>query len=203
MTMNATATKLEPSMDLQHISFKLFVENPAQVNPADFVNVFHAWIRDQKLAGLTMIDVADYTHVPHGPGVMLICYQAHFGMDEGFGRVGLLYANKRGATGTVTERLASALRWTLTAARYLEAESVFAGKLRFRTDELELLISDYYYTPNTAEAYQTLRPEVQALAEGVLGSSQLTHLTDTPKSGLRVMLKPDAPQTLDGLLARV
>ena len=36
------------------------------------VPVFHQWIREKKIPDELLIDVADYAHVPQGPGVVLI-----------------------------------------------------------------------------------------------------------------------------------
>ena len=44
-----------------------------------------------------MIDVANYAHVPKGPGVALIGHGTDYFIDEGEGRLGLLYNRKRGA----------------------------------------------------------------------------------------------------------
>ena len=48
----------------------------------EFIPVFHDWIQTQQLAEL-LIDVADYRHVPHGPGVVLVAHDAHYAMDLG------------------------------------------------------------------------------------------------------------------------
>ena len=44
---------------------------PARFELADAVAVFHQWIRDGVCPEM-LIDVADYRHVPAGPGVLLI-----------------------------------------------------------------------------------------------------------------------------------
>ena len=67
-----------------------------------------------------MIDVANYAHVPKGPGVVLIGHGSDYFIDEGEGRLGLLHSRKRGAP-DAGDRLADAFRRTLHAASLLEA----------------------------------------------------------------------------------
>ena len=59
------------AMELQHINVKIYVEGDLPVDPAEFITVFHQWVKDKVLDEL-LIDVADYRHVPAGPGVLLV-----------------------------------------------------------------------------------------------------------------------------------
>ena len=59
------------------------------------IPVFHRWIREQAMPEL-LIDVADYSHVPAGPGVMVIGHEANYSVDNRENRLGLLY-NRRAA----------------------------------------------------------------------------------------------------------
>ena len=49
--------------------------------------VFHQWIRDSVCPEM-LIDVADYRHVPAGPGVMLIGHEANYSLDNRENRLG-------------------------------------------------------------------------------------------------------------------
>ena len=51
------------------------------------IPVFHRWIKQHLLPELT-IDVANYLHVPQGPGVVLIGHGSDYFLDEGEGRPG-------------------------------------------------------------------------------------------------------------------
>ena len=62
---------------------------------AVFVPIFHEWIRNREL-NLVAIDVADYAHVPAGPGMMIVGHDAHYAVDNRENRLGLLY-NRRNA----------------------------------------------------------------------------------------------------------
>ena len=94
--------------------------------------MFHRWIKQHALPELT-IDVANYAHVPKGPGVVLIGHGSDYFMDEGEGRLGLLHNRKRAGLAP-GERLADLARRTLHAAALLERDLALTrqGPLRDR-----------------------------------------------------------------------
>ena len=55
------------TMDLQHVNVKIYVDGDLAVDPARFIEIFHGWIKEEAFDEL-LIDVADYRHVPDGPG---------------------------------------------------------------------------------------------------------------------------------------
>ena len=65
----------------QQLSVKIFAHDPAAVQPAAFIPIFHRWIQESRLADRLLIDVADYRHVANGPGVLLIGHEAHYALD--------------------------------------------------------------------------------------------------------------------------
>src|SRR5687767_8533433 len=106
-------------MNVQHLNVKFYLENLETVNLADYAAVFNTWIQQQRLEEL-LIDVADYLHVHHGPGIMLIGHEADYSLDNRAGRLGLLYNRKAQLDGTTQEKLAQAARAALTAAQIFE-----------------------------------------------------------------------------------
>ena len=108
------------------------------------IPVFHRWIQERSLDEL-MVDVADYTHVPEGPGVVLVCHDAIYSLDSGGGALGLLYSRRRethaslGPIASLDDRLASVFRRALVACGKLERD--LAG-LSFPADRFELAIND-------------------------------------------------------------
>ena len=79
---------------IKKLNLKLFIENPEALDVKAVIPVFHGWIRDNLLDGLP-IDVADYKHVPNGPGLMLIGHDGDYAIDFANGRSGLWYSHKR------------------------------------------------------------------------------------------------------------
>jgi hypothetical protein len=156
-------------MDSLKYDLKVFLHDTAAVAVEEFVPIFHHWIHTQALAEL-LIDVADYAHVHHGPGVMLIAHDAHYAMDMADGRMGLLYSRRRQTHPTrralqgTTARLASVLHCALTACQRLEAATAPHGRVQFRGDELLLRLNDRLYAATPA-AYQRLLGHLEPLLD--------------------------------------
>ena len=128
------------------------------------IAVFQRWIRVHRDDGL-LIDVADYRHVPEGPGVVLIGHEADYFLAEADGRVSLRYNCKRPGPGTNAERLRAAIRRALEACRRLEAEPEFsATKLRFDAGSFRLVLNDRLRAPNTEATLEAIKPDLDALA---------------------------------------
>src|ERR1022692_242409 len=79
---------------MQHLSVKIFEQSGAELNGAKAIAVFHRWIQRGGLPEMP-IDVADYAHIPAGPGVLLVCQDASYSLDNHDGRLGLLYQRKK------------------------------------------------------------------------------------------------------------
>ena len=75
------------------IKAKVFFSAPVDLE--EITLVFNRWIREQRLDGHLLIDIADYRHVPGGPGVILVGHEADIAIDLGDGRPGLAYIRKR------------------------------------------------------------------------------------------------------------
>ncbi len=150
---------------IQHINVKVFTQSADTVRLADAVPVFHQWIRDGACPEM-LIDVADYLHVPAGPGILLIGHEANYSLDNRENRLGLLYNRKAVLDGTLQSRLKQAHEAALAACEKLEQEAVFDGKLKFNRKALEIFVNDRLLAPNTEETWQVLRPELEKAFSG-------------------------------------
>ena len=196
-------------MDTVKYELKLFVEDASGVDLEEFIPIFHHWITIHELEEL-LIDVADYRHVPDGPGVVLIAHDAHYAMDLTDGRLGLLYSRRRetqprlGAIQSVEDRLRSVWQCALTACQRLAAHPALSGRLQFRGNELLLRCNDRLHGPNTATAYtelcQHLEPFLATLYTGQ--QVEVEHCSEHPSRltvGIKVAESPD----VDTLLRRL
>lgn len=163
-------------MNVQHLNVKFYLENPEAVNLADYGAVFNSWIQTQRLEEL-LIDVADYLHVHHGPGIMLIGHEADYSLDYRAGRLGLLYNRKAQLDGTTQEKLTQAVRATLTAVQILEKED----GLKFNGSEVQVIVNDRLLVPNTAEIFATLEPDLKTFFNRLYDGTEyvLTQPTDS------------------------
>jgi hypothetical protein len=178
--------------ELQRIGIKLFAADGAALRPRELVPVFHRWIQTQAIRELLLIDVADYAHVPGGPGVMLVAHEGNFSLDLGGGRMGLSYTRKIPAPGTLAERVRGVARTALDACRRLESEAGLNGRLRFRADELVLFANDRLLAPNSAATLAGFRPAVQELLRGLYGDVECT-VTPEPDARERFSVHVRAP----------
>ena len=107
-------------MNLQHVNVKLLASDPQEVDLEPLVPIFHSWI-EQKVFEELLLDVADYRHVPAGPGVMLIGLQADYSVDNTGDRLGVRYNRKAALDGDNQECLRQAAHAALAAFQRLEA----------------------------------------------------------------------------------
>ena len=183
-------------MNLQHINIKFFIEDPETVNLAEYSAVFNSWIQKQALEEL-LIDVADYLHVHHGPGIMLIGYEADYSLDNRSGRLGLLYNRKAQLDGTTQEKLAQAVRAALTAAQILENEN----GLKFNLSEAQVVVNDRLLVPNAAETFAALEPELKSFFNRLYNGAEysLTHNAD-PRERFTVNVEAESGFDVETLL---
>src|SRR5580765_1311797 len=164
-------------MDAHKLQLKIYLtpESARSLDPETLIPVFHRWIKQRLLPELT-IDVANYGHVPEGPGVVLIGHGADYFLDEGEGRPGLLHNRKRAGL-PPAERLGDLARRTLHAAALLEKDLALTGKIKFATDELLFRVNDRLAAPNSDATFVALRPALETLARTLFaGAFDLTRV---------------------------
>ena len=181
----ATAT----SSDIVRIGAKLYAENPGVIVADDYVPLFHGWIQRRILDG-TPIDVADYKHVPDGPGIMLIGHEADRALDYGEGRPGVLYQRKREAEGTLEERFAAAIAAADRTAEQIEGDPA-GGGVRFGRDEILLRVNDRLRAPNDDATLEELRPAILAALGTVRPGreAEIARVTDDPRGPLTLRVR--------------
>lgn len=181
----ATAT----TTDIVRIGAKLYADNPGVIVADDYVPLFHGWIQRRGLDG-TPIDVADYKHVPDGPGIMLIGHEADRALDFGEGRPGVLYQRKREGSGSLEERFAAAIEAADRAAADIEADPAANG-VRFDRDEILLRVNDRLRAPNDDATLDGLRPAIVAALGTVRPGryAEIVRVTDDPKGPLTIRVR--------------
>ncbi len=133
------------------VKWFLSAESSANLEPRDFVPLFHEWIRSDRLPDEALIDVADYSHVRGGPGVILVAHRSAYRIDFVDGGLGLTYRLARAEEEASPSQLATAFFRSLRACRELEEKGP-RGILRFRTNEVRVRILDRLRTPSAESA---------------------------------------------------
>ena len=156
MPQQSSARVVSP-LEAHELAIKFYTADTVELGPRDFVPVFHEWIQTRRLEDEVMIDVADYSHVHHGPGVLLMCHEGQYSLDQADGRLGLLYTRKRRAEGDVRSRLRRVFGAALKVCKLLQAEPALEGKLHFRYDEALFQIQNRLLAPRTPEAFDAVK----------------------------------------------
>jgi len=191
-------------MDLRRLGIKFFCAEGATIPLVEFIPIFHRWIQ-QRLTDTTLIDVADYSHVPQGPGILLAAHQGNYSIDEARGRRGLAYYQKAldedADLGASIERVA---RRALAVCGRLEAEPELDGRLRFEAGRFELFANDRLLAPNRPEAYDALAPQVEALATALYGpGDRRTERETDPRERLAFVVDSTGALDVATALARL
>lgn len=155
------------------VAVKLYLDDPGGIAPEAAIPIFHDWIRRGAVPGL-LVDVADYSHVKDGPGVILVGHEADYALDLGEGRPGVLCRWKRGDEETAADRLAAALHGALQAAEAFESDPVFETAPHFGRAEALVSVEDRLAAPNSPETLDALRPALDEAVARVTGAPPLS-----------------------------
>ncbi len=117
-------------------------------------NLFHNWIQQDAVDGL-LLDVADYKHVPDGPGIMLVGDKVEYNLDFEKGQPGFMYIRKRALDVALEDELSIGLARLNKAAAQLNAIGLIVDE-----SHIELTFRDRLRLPNTTEAFTQIVPIV-------------------------------------------
>ena len=152
-------------MDLQKFGIKLYLKTNGSFKPKDFIPVFHNWIQEKVVSDHLLIDVADYSHIPDGPGVMLIAHEGHFSLDQEKKKPGFMYMRRRDLTGNFKERFKQVLAIATQAANRLTKNGI-SQEIYFSADSFRFIANDRRVAKNTSDNQRRYQAEVQkALAD--------------------------------------
>ena len=190
-------------MEMQHVNVKLILANPDQVDLEPLVPIFHSWIQEQAPGDL-LLDIADYRHVPAGPGVILIGHQGDFSVDNTQNRLGVRYNRKAELNADNQGRLRQAAVAALNACKRLESDARLEGKLQFNGRELELFINDRMLAPNNDASRQAAEPELRSFFSKLFrGANYSVSFENEPRKLFSATVQSDKPFTVDELLANL
>ncbi|MEB3335414.1 MAG: hypothetical protein VKP70_10570 [Cyanobacteriota bacterium] len=172
------------------------------MDEACFIPIFHDWIRLNSLPG-PLIDVADYRHVPDGPGIMLISHDINYSMDHGGGQFGLSAQRKLGQEGTHPERIVALAQRLARFANLLESDTRLAGSFALEGGTFHYIANDRLRLPNTAEAFAALQPDLEAAGASLYGSKPVSvmRLDNDPRERLTAVVSTAGPLSLATLAA--
>ena len=187
-------------MQLQHVNVKLLIQDPDEALEP-LIPVFHGWIENRAADDERLIDVADYSHVPAGPGVVLIGHEGNYSVDNTGNRLGVRYNRKAALDGSNQDRLVQATRAALTACGRLEAEPRLGGKFRFNGQDIEIFINDRLVAPNNAATREAFDADFHLFSRKLFrGKEYSISYREDPRSLFTAFVKTARPFSVADLL---
>lgn len=179
-------------MKLQHLNIKFFNDLSSQeLSLETFIPIFHRWIQ-QKVTEEMLIDVADYAHVPAGPGVLLVGHHANLSIDCLDSSQGFLYNRKVADEGSNQEILEANLRRALVHVERLEQEPELKGKLRFSRNHLKFIVNDRLLAPNNSQNLEEFKNLLSEVLPKVMGVKTYSFIKPSdPRDRLSLEVKAD------------
>jgi hypothetical protein len=190
-------------MDLHKFGIKFFAQDAERLDILKLIPIYHRWIQQSALEDL-LIDVADYSHVPSGPGVMLIAHEGNYALDETDHQRGVVYYSKHKLAGDLSARFVRVAHKALKAAELMSADADLEGALKVPGNRLQFFANDRLVAPNTDAVYAELEPAFEAFLDRLYAGApyKLERETD-PKERLSVRVSAASEVPLKTLLERL
>ncbi len=187
-------------MQAQKLQVKFFAN--AEISETALVPVFHDWIRERVVPDELLIDVADYSHVPDGPGVMIIGHHADYAVDRDDRRQGFTYSRKRLAEGEFEARVEDTFRRALRSCVRLEGTAGLSAS--FGTGEVVFRIQDRLLAPNDEATFAAVRPALEKTLQKLYpGQTAKTESVGAPREPLTLRITVGSKDSAKELLARL
>lgn len=187
-------------MNIDRFAVKFPAQASEGFDQASLIPILHDWIRLKSLPG-TLLDVADYRHVPDGPGIMLITYETNYALDEGDGHLGLYAQRKVGGEGSAADRITDLVRSTAKFGDLLEQDARLQGQLQFQGNEFLFIANDRLQAPNTEAGFETLKPTLETVTGQLYPGQavQLSKLDNNPRERLTVKVQVEPKVSIGSL----
>ena len=155
------------------LQIKIAFQDPLSGGFDALVPVLHTWITEARLDDV-LIDVADYKHVPDGPGILLIGHKADWAYDEVDGQPGFRYQRKRQPEVSLQGDVEAGLNALLEALDLLQVDYQQAFIPRF--DQFEVTLLDRLRYPNAEDNQRDAGRVVQAAFASYFGEGTVVHV---------------------------
>ncbi len=188
-------------MDLQRLNVKLYLEEEDSISSEDAFRIFNTWI--PQTTDETLIDVADYSHLPHGPQTLLVGHEANYSLDNTDGRMGVMYARKQPVSGTGAERIRDAFVRALKTCVRLEQEDELNDKVRFRGDQCWLVVNDRLHATNDDDTLEAIRPDLETVLTQLYGEQFEIERQQGEKDRFSIRVNSQKQESVSTLLERV
>jgi hypothetical protein len=191
-------------MDVFKISAKLYAARWA-VEPGEILAAFHRWIVAQNMAGHTWIDVADYSHVHGGPGVVLVGIEANVSVEQSDGTWGVVYNRKQRWPDApdLIGRLSAAVRGAAQCAAIFSVDPVLAGRIDFTGDRVLIRLNDRLLAPNSERTLSQARGALIATGQAIWGDGVTIEHHASRLSLFEAIVRGNKPTTPEAIIGRL
>ena len=159
-------------MDLQKFGIKLYLTTNGSFDSKDFIPVFHNWIQEKVINDHLLIDVADYSHIPDGPGIMLIAHEGHFSLDQENHQPGIMYMRKTELDGTFNDRFNKILSTVIEAADQLRNNNINKD-INFINNSFRFIANNRLYAENTIENQTLYKKKIKNVLNEIYPDSNV------------------------------
>ena len=189
-------------VDIHKIDIKFYMDEGGELEPETWFRTFNSWISDT--SDEVLVDVTDYSHVHAGPVTLLVGHDANYSIDNTDEMPGLLYQRKGRLEGSLSDRLRSVFAAALKACGRLEADPLVEGRVKFRGDEVLLIVNDRLRAPNTEETFGAIRPDLVELLKKLFSGAEYALERDPdPKHRFGLRVKVSGSFEIDNLLENI
>ena len=159
-------------MELFKFGIKFFIEPKSNLQVRDYIPEFHHWIQTDIVNDHLLIDVVDYSHIPDGPGIMLIAHEGQFSFDLESELPGFMYQRRTKIEGDFNQRLASVFSTTAKAVRQMERNSL-GNTIQFKTNQFRFIANDRLAAENSDEKQKIFKEYVHTFIQRKFQGSKL------------------------------
>lgn len=174
-------------MEPNRISVKFFLKPGFKLDPVKVIPIFHRWIQQSAALDGLPIDVADYSHVVDGPGVLLIGHEFDYALEETDRKPGLLYTRKRSMSGSLADRFRQAIAGAAMGVKLIQSNPAPHGPLSFDGSQVELRVIDKLRLPNNDASFASVKSAIEGLIGEVFGSgAKIQRIANDPRAPLAI-----------------
>ncbi len=189
--------------DLQRIDLKVLAIAPAKPPLDPILTIFDRW-RKEEDAPSDWVDLADYAHMPQGPGVMMAGKRENFAVDTNEPGLGILLQTRKDLDGAVEQRFLEAFRRHLRLAARLAGEAEWPSEIKVDSSKWLITVNDRLHFPNNDESEHELKTGLVAALDHIFGQNgyQLKRDEDQ-RHRYGYALQADSSPALGDLLAHL
>jgi len=129
---------------------KIFISENSPNGASDFIATFNEFIVNNSIKD-SLIDVADYSHMHNGLGVLLTSHESNWSFDEQYGKKGLMVVDKGFSEKSFNDRFSSLLDEIIHICKTLEQTPRHKG-LKFDFNTINFTVNDRSLTDSECEA---------------------------------------------------